>query len=89
MPEVIVYRGFLKRRSEVRSQRARGRIDAMLKTIEASPGVGSSLVAPSIQQIFGSNVKKALVLPYESIYEYDRPADTVYVYALLHCKSVQ
>ncbi len=88
MAEVIVYRGFLKSRSEVQSERIRKRIDAMLKTIEATPGVGSALVADSIRLAFGNNIRKALVLPYEIIYEYDPPSDTVYIYALLYCHSV-
>ena len=77
------------KRAEVASERTRSRIDGMLATIRAMPGVGSSLVTDSIRCRYGHDVLKAIVAPYLIIYRYDRPRDTVYVFDLLDARLVR
>lgn len=88
MARLVVFDGFIDARNDVRSERIRWNVDAMLMTIEQMPGVGSSLLPDSIVAEFGANVRKAVVSPFEILYEYDEATDTAYVYALLYCPNV-
>lgn len=88
MAKLVVFDGFIDERNSVRSERIRGNVDAMLMTIEQMPGVGSSILPDSIVAEFGPKVRKAVVSPYEIVYEYDEETDTAYVYALLYCPTV-
>ena len=88
MARLIVYDGFIEARSRVWSERLGKNIDEMLRTIELMPGVGSAIVPDSIQEEFGSNVLRAVVSPFEIVYEYDKDADTAFVYDLLYAPSV-
>ncbi len=89
MSELIVYEGFIRTRSSLWSKRIGQNVDNMLRTIEQMPGVGSSLLPQSIQDEFGPNVLKAVVSPYEIIYEYDQEEDVIYVYDLLYGPNVR
>ena len=65
------------------------RIENMLGLIELMPGVGSAITADSVRLAYGNNVLKALVDPYQIIYEYDRCKETVYVYGLLYNPTIR
>ena len=88
MAKLVVRRSFIDKRNDVRSKRARDHIDAMLRTIEGMPGVGSALVANSIRRRYGNCVLKALVSPYVIIYRYDRDIDTAYVLDLIDARTL-
>lgn len=79
---------FIREWSSVTSQEVSEKIDRMLQLIESMPGVGSSITADSIRHAYGPQVRKALVGPYQIIYDYDHRTDTVYVYGLLYSPSV-
>lgn len=64
MAKLIVSANYLAKRNEIGSARIRDNVDNMLRTIEFMPGVGSSLVPPSIQWRYGSGILKAHVSPY-------------------------
>lgn len=86
---LIVYEGFIRKRSTIWSKRVGENVDNMLRTIEQMPGVGSSILPQSIRESFGPHVRKAVVSPYEIVYEYDEAGDVVYVYDLLYCPNVR
>lgn len=88
MAKLVVFEGFIDARNAVWSDRIRRNIDAMLCAIEEMPGVGSSILPDSIVREFGAGVRRAVVSPFEIIYEYDEAAETVFVYALLYCPNV-
>lgn len=88
MARLKVYTEFLRKRNDLTSSRLRSHIDAMLRTIELMPGVGSSIVEPSLKHRYGENILKALVSPYIIIYEFNRVEDTVYVFDLIACWTV-
>lgn len=79
---------FLREWSGISSQMTVEGIDRMLELIAAMPGVGSSIVADSVRLAYGPRVLKALVGPYQIIYEHDCASDTVYVYGLLYGPSI-
>ena len=89
MSRLVASNTYIRKRSSLWSERIGNNVDDMLRTVEQMPGVGSSLLPSSIVDEFGSNVRKAVVSPYEIIYEYDDFEDTVYVYDLLYAPSVQ
>ncbi len=89
MSRLVVSNTYIRKRGSLWSERIGNNVDDMLRTIEQMPGVGSSLLPSSIVEEFGSNVLKAVVSPYEIIYEYDDSEDIVYVYDLLYGPSVQ
>ena len=60
----------------------------MLQTIEKMPRFGSPMVSDSVRRQYGPDVRKALVLPFEIIHEYDQDTDTAYVYTLLYAPAV-
>ena len=86
---LIVYEGFVRKRCTIWSKRIGKNVDDMLRTIEQMPGVGSSILPQSVQDTFGPHVRKAVVSPYEIIYEYDEASDVAYVYDLLYCPNVR
>ena len=88
MTKLVVSNTFLRKRSMLWSDRIGENVDGMLRTIEQMPGVGSSLVPESIASEFGPQVLKAVVSPYEIIYEYCLDEDVVYVYDLLYGPNV-
>ena len=75
--------GFLDDAAAVWSDRVRGRLERMLRAIEAFPEIGSSDIPASIGAAYGTRVRKAVVEPFDLIYEYDPDADTVIVYGLV------
>ena len=89
MARLIVYEGFIEARSKVWSERLGKNIDEMLRTIELMPGVGSSIVPDSVREVFGNNILRAVVSPFEIVCEYDKDADTAFVYDLLYAPSVR
>lgn len=89
MARLRVYTEFLRKRNSISSQRLRDHIDAMLHTIELMPGVGSSLVKPSLKLQYGESILKALVSPYLIVYEYGRDQDIAFVYDLISCWTVR
>lgn len=89
MARLIVFDGFIDARNQVRSDRVRSNVDNMIRTIELMPGVGSSILPASIVEEFGAGVRKAVVSPFEIVYEHDPDTDTVYVYDLLYCPNVR
>ena len=88
MARLVVFDGFIDARNGIRSEWIRKNVDAMLMTIEKVPGVGSSILPDSILVEFGPDVRKAVVSPFEIVYEYDSATDTAYVYDLLYCPNV-
>ena len=52
------------------------------------PRIGSSEIAPSISEEFGEDVMIVVVKPFDLIYEYDKATGTVYLYGLIHNRSV-
>lgn len=86
---LIVYRGFIEARATVWSDRVGENIDSMLRTIEEMPGVGSSIVPEAVIRVFGPNIRRAVVSPFEIIYEYNQEEDIVYVYDLLYGPMVR
>lgn len=89
MAKMLYSESFVTHRASVASDRARKRIDKMLRTIEQMPGVGSALVAQSLRERYGQRVLKALATPYLIIYEYDQSHDIVYIYDLINCWTVR
>lgn len=85
MARLFVFEAFLDARNNVRSERIRKNIDDMLRTIEDMPGVGPFILPKSIVHKFGPGVRKAVVSPFEIVYEHNEEVDTVFVYALLYC----
>ena len=88
MARLIVFDGYVEARSKIWSERLGQNVDDMLRTIEQMPGVGSSLLPDSVIREFGPNVRKALVSPFEIVYEYDQETDIAYVYDLLYAPSL-
>ena len=88
MARLVVFDEFIEELGRVRSERIAQNIEGMLLTIEQMPGVGSSILTPSVVREFGSNVRKAVVSPYEIIYEYDQPSNTLLVYGLRYGPAV-
>lgn len=89
MARLRVYTEFLRKRNSISSERLRDHIDAMLHTIEFMPGVGSSLVKPSLKLQYAESILKALVSPYLIVYEHDRDQDIVFVYDLISYWAVR
>lgn len=75
--------GFLDDAAAVWSDRVQGRLERMLRAIEAFPEIGSPDIPASIQATYVPRVRKAVVEPFDLIYEYDLDTDTVIVYGLV------
>ena len=57
-------------------------------TLGAFPRIGTPEIAPSISEKYGEDVMKVSVKPFDLIYEYDEATGTVYLYGLIHNRSV-
>ncbi len=89
MAELVSDKEFLEEWARVRSEAASKRIERMLELIASMPDVGSAITADSLRVAYGNNLLKALVDPYQIIYEYDRSQNTVFVYGLLYSPTVR
>lgn len=83
MARMIYTDGFVEDLSYVYSDRVLNDIRKALDAIETFPKIGSTDIPQSVVDMFGSTVLKAIVKPFDLIYEYDEPADVVVVYALV------
>ena len=83
MARIIYTNGFIEDLSFVYSDKVLNDIRKALDAIETFPNIGSSDIPQSVVEDFGSNVRKAIVKPFDLVYEYDEPADTVIVYGLV------
>lgn len=83
MPRMIYTDGFLDDAAGIWSDRVRNRLGRMLAAIEVFPEIGSTDAPLSIRAQYGSNIRKAIVDPFDLVYEFDPEADCVIVYGLI------
>lgn len=83
MARMVYTDGLIDDLSYVYSDKVLNDIQQVLNAIEAFPRIGSTNLPQSIIELFGTNVLKAVVKPFDLIYEYDEASDTVIVYGLV------
>lgn len=83
MAKMILTEGFVDDLSFVNSDKVLDDIRRVLGAIEAFPRIGSTDIPRSIVEAYGPGILKAVVKPFDVVYEYDEGADTVIVYALV------
>lgn len=88
MASIVATQRFVEDLAEVWSERIVQDVTRAVQAIATFPRIGSSGIAPSISEEFGKDVMKVLVDPFDLIYEYDEVTDTVYLYGLVHGRSV-
>ena len=87
VPRMVYTDGFLDDAAAIWSDRVQGRLERMLSAIEAFPEIGSPDIPASIRAVYGIGVRKAVVEPFDLIYEYHPDTDTVIVYGLVPLRA--
>ena len=80
---MIYTEGFLDDAAAIWSERVKRSLVQALAALESFPEIGSTDVADSIRERYGSEVRKMTVGSFSLVYEYDRTADEVWVYGLV------
>lgn len=86
---MVLTEGFLVDASDIWSDAVMDDLKDVLTAIEIFPRIGSRDVPASIRERFGEGVLKAVVPPFDLIYEYDEVADAVTVYGLVHFRQAR
>lgn len=89
MARMIYTEGFLDDAAAIYSPRVRQELLQVLSAIETFPGIGSSAVPTSIQEQYGSGVLKAVIKPFDLVYEYNKEDDIVVVYGLVPFRAAR
>lgn len=89
MSRMVYTDGFLDDAAAVWSEQVRDRLVRMLAAIETFPEIGSRNIPLSLRTQYGDGIRKAVVEPFDLIYEYDSETDTVIVYGLVHFRAVR
>lgn len=89
MSRMVYTEGFLDDAAAVWSGQVRDRLGRMLAAIEAFTEIGSRDIPASLRAQYGGGVRKAVVEPFDLIYEYDSKTDSVIVYGLVHFRAVR
>ena len=89
MSRMVYTEGFLDDAAAVWSGQVRDRLGRMLAAIEAFPEIGSRDILASLRAQYGDGVRKAVVEPFDLIYEYDSKTDSVIVYGLVHFRAAR
>ena len=89
MTRMVYAQRFVDDVAQITSDRVYGSLRRTMAAIEAFPRIGSSDVPESVRTLFGDRVRKAVVNPFDVVYEYDDQDDTVLVYALIACKRAK
>lgn len=87
MSRMVYTEGFLDDAAAVWSGQVRDRLGRMLAAIEAFPEIGSRDIPASLRAQYGDGIRKAVVEPFDLIYEYDSKTDSVIVYGLVHFRA--
>ena len=83
MADMRLTERFVEDLAEVWSASKRQDIRNALEAVQRFPGIGSRDLPRSIRAEFGETVRKMVVTPFDIVYEYDEPADRVFVLALV------
>lgn len=86
---MVYTEGFLDDAADVYSPKVKEDLVRVLTAIEAFPNIGSSAVPASVRERFGTGVRKAIVKPFDLVYEYFEEADTVVVYGLIPFRAAR
>ena len=87
MSRMVYTEGFLDDAAAVWSGQVRDRLGRMLAAIEAFPEIGSRDNPASLRAQYGDGIRKAVVEPFDLIYEYDSKTDSVIVCGLVHFRA--
>lgn len=89
MARLVITEDFVDDLSQVWSARVSKRIREPLENLETYPELGSTLLPVRMRKTYGESVRRLTVAPFDVIYEFDRDADRVYVYALVSCRRMR
>ena len=73
---------------QITSRKLQDRLLSLLALMEEVPTFGSCKVRDSLKDQFGESCMTADLSPFLLVFEYDEAADTVYVYGIVHQRSV-
>lgn len=80
--------GFVEALADIKSDRLRERIVALVANLEDFPRADSPDVRASIKARFGGKVRKIVAGPYDIFYIYDEESDEAHIDALIHQRLV-
>lgn len=88
MARVVYTDRFARDVGRVGSARLIARLRLAVQRLEAFPLSSSPLVAQSLREALGAQVRKVVVSPLVLLCTYDEEADTVYLLALVHGRGI-
>lgn len=87
MADVVYTEGFIEDFLHVALRSKRDEIMHFVDLLASFPEIGSSHIPRSIAQLYGGNVRKLVVNPFDIVYEYDERRDEVHILGLIHQRA--
>ena len=89
MAKIVFTKSYFDTIGQITSKRLQDRLLNLLDLIEEVPTFGSRKVRGSLRQRFGEGCMTAYLAPFLLVFEYSEESDTVYVYGIVHQRSVK
>ena len=86
MPEIIYTESFAKDFAIIELEGKRNEVIECIERLAVLPIIGSRNLPKSIEEKYGSNVRKLVVKPFDAIYEYNEKDNEIRVYGLVPAK---
>ncbi len=87
MATIKYAKGFFEDAGTITSEKLQEELKRTLLAVTDFPEMGSPRIARSIREKYGNNTRKMVVGPFDLIYEFNKPEDTVVVYALMPTRA--
>ena len=89
MARLVFADGYFDTIAQITSKRLRQRLLKLLDLMQGVPTFGSRNVRGWLRERFGESCMTADLSPFLLVFEYDAEADVVYVYGVVHQRSVR
>lgn len=80
---------FFANAASITSAKLQGDLKRTLLAITDFPEIGSTNVPSSIQAIYGCNVRKMVIGPFDLIYEWTKAEEQITVHGLIHVRAAR
>jgi len=89
MSKIVFTESYFDTILQITSKRVQNRLLDLLDLLQEVPTFGSRKVRESLRQRFGESCMTADLSPFLLVFEYKEGVDTVYVYGIVHQRSVR
>lgn len=89
MAQIRFTSGFYTDAEAITSKKVLMNLNETIKVIATFPLSGSTTLPSSLELRYGSSARKAVVAPFDLIYEYNEATDEVHLLGLIHFRQAK